>query len=130
MFQQHEHEFLFPVKLNGRTIYCLEEEDAAAVKAADQAGRPIPLPKHRRLIPFGQGIKIDGERIDCYFQDTHLGTFRDLKAALKAWDVAERYERFVIEEAAKQAELDSRYYGDLTFDEDGYKIFKPRPLYV
>ena len=128
MFEQYEKDFLFPVKLpNGTSIYRLEEDEAAAVKEAIQQKRPIPSPRHRRLLPFGEGIEVIGGRIMCRYKGALLGVFADLRKALKAWDVVERYERFCLEKEAEQRAIDKRYYGDLTFDEHGYKVFKPRP---
>ena len=128
MFEQHEKDFLFRIALpNGTFIYRLEEDEADAVKEAIRKKRPIPPPKYRRLIPFGEGVEVVGDRITCYYKGAHLGVFSNLKKALRAWDVAERYERFCMEKAAEQKAIDNRYYGDLTFDEHGYKVFKPQP---
>jgi len=129
MYPDHEKDFLIPVKLkSGLVVYLLEEDDADAVKAADRAGRPLPPPKNHRLLPFGQGVKeITSERFECHYRDESLGTFRTLYEALSQWDYAERYERFCIIRDREQAEIDSRYYSELTFDKDGYKVFKPRP---
>jgi len=128
MFQQYENDFLFRIKLpNGTFIYRLEEDEADAVKEAIRRKRPIPPPKYKRLIPFGEGVEVIGHRIDCRYKGAHLGVFSDLKKARTAWDVAERYERFCMEKEAEQTAIDKRYYGDLTFDEHGYKVFKPQP---
>ena len=128
MFEQYEKEFLFRVKLpNGTFIYRLEEDEAEAAEEAIKQKRPIPSPKHRRLLPFGEGIEVIGDRIVCRYKSALLGVFADLKKALKAWDVAERYERFCMEKEAEQEAIDKRYYGDLTFDEHGYKVYRPKP---
>lgn len=128
MFEQYENDFNFPVKLrSGGVMYFVDQEDADRAKAAIKNGIAIPAPRNRRVLPFGQGIVQEGERIEVYYRDVHLGTFRDLKLALKEWDITERYERFCEERDAQQAALDARYYSELTYDEDGYKIYKPRP---
>lgn len=128
MFEQYEKEFLFRIPLpNGTSIYRLEQDEAEAVKEAIRQKRPIPSPKHRRMAPFGEGIEVIGDRIICRYKGALLGVFADLQKALKAWDVAERYERFCLEKEAEQRAIDKRYYGDLTFDTDGYKVFTPRP---
>ena len=128
MFEQYEKDFLFRVKLpNGTLIYRLEEDEADAVKEAIKLGRPIPPPRYSRLLPFGEGIQIVGDKITCYYKGMHLGVFPTLKKALKAWDVAERYDRFCMEQEAERAAIDKRYYNGLTFDEHGYKVFTPRP---
>jgi len=129
MYEQYENAFQFAVKLpNGKVIYRLEEDEAEAVREAIAAKRPIPPAKARRLVPFGQGVEVVGDRITATYQGANLGVFPTLKKALKAWDEAERYERFMLEQDVEQAAIDKRYYTDLTFDEDGYKVFKPRPL--
>lgn len=129
MYDELEKDFLTKVTLkNGVVLYFLEDEDADAVRNADKAGRPLPPPRNKRLLPFGQGVNIiTGDRIDCYYRDVFLGAFRTLKEALSMWDYAERHERYTIEQDREQAEIDARYYSDLTFDKDGYKVFKPRP---
>ena len=128
MFEQYEKDFLFRVKLpNGTLIYRLEEDEADAVNEAIKLGRPIPPSRYSRLLTFGEGIQVVGDRITCYYKGTHLGVFPALKKALKAWDVAERYERFCMEQEAERAAIDKRYYNGLTFDEHGYKVFTPRP---
>ena len=33
----------------------------------------------------------------------------------------------MLEQDAEQQSIDKRYYSDLTYDEDGYKVFTPRP---
>jgi hypothetical protein len=128
MFQQYENDFQFRIKLpNGKFIYRLEEDEADAVKEAIAQKKSIPPPKYRRLLPFGEGVEVVGDRIFAYYKGANLGMFPTLKKALKAWDGAERYERFSLEQEAEQQAIDKRYYSDLTFDENGYKIFKPRP---
>jgi len=128
MFQQYENDFQFAIKLpSGRVIYRLEEDEADAAREAIAAKRPIPPPKARRLLPFGEGVQVVGDRINGYYRGAHLGLFPTLKKALKAWDEAERYERFTLEQEGERNGIDKRYYADLTYDEDGYKVFKPRP---
>ena len=128
MYEQHENDFQFAVKLpNGKIIYRLEEDEAEEAKAAIAAKRPIPPARSRRLLPFGEGIEVVGDRINAYYRGAHLGVFPTLKKALKAWDIEERFERFTSEQEGEQKALDKRYYADLAFDEDGYKVFKPRP---
>ena len=129
MYEQYDNDFQFAIKLpNGKVIYRLEEDEADAAKEAIAKKRPIPPPKARRLLPFGEGVEIVGERITASYRGANLGVFKTLKKALKAWDAEERYERFTLEQDAEQGAMDKRYYADLTFDEDGYKVFKPRPL--
>ncbi len=129
MYEQYENDFQFAIKLpNGKVIHRLEEEEANAVKEAVARKRPILPPKARRLLPFGEGVETIGERIIATYRGAHLGVFSTLKKALRAWDVEERRERFALEQEAEQRDIDERYYADLTYDEDGYKIFKPRPL--
>ncbi len=119
---------MFRVKLpNGQFVYRLEEEEADAVKEAIEKKRPIPPPRYRRLLPFGEGVEVVGDRITGYFMGANMGVFPTLKKALKAWDAAERYERFCIEKEAEQQAIDRRYYSELSFDKDGYKVFKPKP---
>ena len=128
MFERYEQDFLFRIRLpNGTSTYRLEEDEADAVKEAIRLGRPIPPPKYARLLPFGEGVEIVGDRITAYYKGSHLGVFPTLKKALKAWDVAERYERFCMEQEAERAAIDERYYNNLTFDKHGYKVFTPRP---
>ncbi len=79
------------------------------------------------MAPFGEGIEVIGDRIICRYKGALLGVFADLRKALKAWDVVERYERFCLEKEIEQKAIDKRYYGNLTFDADGYKVFKSRP---
>lgn len=129
MYEQYENDFQFAVKLpNGRVIYRLEEDEAEAVWEAIAMKRPIPPPKARRLLPFGQGVEVVGDRITATYRGALLGVFTTVKMALKTWDMEERRERFALEREAEQREIDKRYYADLTYDEDGYKVFKPRPL--
>ena len=129
MFEQYEKDFLFRVRLsNGTFIYRLEEDEANAARNAIEHQRSIPPPKHRRLLPFGEGIEVIGDRIICRYKGALLGVFADLKKALKAWDAAERYERFSLEKDAAQTAIDHRYYDNLTFDEHGYKVFTPKPV--
>jgi len=128
MYEQYENDFQFAVRLpSGRIIYRLEEDEAEEAKAAIAEKRPIPPAKARRLMPFGEGVKVVGDRINAYYRGAHLGLFPTLKKALKAWDEAERYERFTGEQEVEQKSIDKRYYADLSYDEDGYKVFKPRP---
>lgn len=127
MYQQYDREFQFAVRLpNGKTVYRLEEDEAYAVKEAIAEKRPIPPAKARRLLPFGEGVQVIGDRIVATYRGAHLGVFPTLKKALKAWDAAERNERFNLEQDAEQQAIDDRYYGDLTYDEDGYKVFTPQ----
>jgi len=128
MYDQYENDFQFAVRLpNGKVIYRLEEDEAETVKEAIAQKRPIPPPKARRLLPFGQGVEVVGDRITATYKGAHLGVFPTLKKALKAWDAEERYERFSLERDAERKSLDKRYYADLSYDEDGYKVFKPQP---
>lgn len=128
MYDQYEHDYEFAIKLpNGKVIYRLEEDEAEAVKESIAEKRPIPPPKSRRLLPFGEGVEVVGDRITASYKGANLGIFKTLKQALKAWDVEERYERFCLEKEDEQKKIDKHYYSDLTFDKDGYKIFKPRP---
>ena len=127
-FQDRENDFMFRVKLpSGKFIYRLEEDEADAAKEAIAQKRPIPPPRSRRLLPFGEGVEVVGDRITAYYKGAHLGVFPTLKKALKAWDGAERYDRFCLEQEAEQKAIDNRYYSALEYDKDGYKIFKPRP---
>ncbi len=119
---------MFRVKSpDGKYIYRLEEDEADEVKEAIKEKKPLPPIRYRRLLPFGEGIEIVGDRITCYYKGAHLGVFPTLRKALKAWDVAERYDRFCLEKDAEQQEIDKRYYSELSYDKDGYKVFKPRP---
>jgi hypothetical protein len=128
MYEQYENDFQFAVKLpNGKVIYRLEEDEAETVKEAIAQKRPIPPPKARRLLPFGEGVEVVGDRARATYRGALLGIFPTLKQALKAWDAEERYERFMLEQEAEQRSIDKRYYSDLTYDEDGYKVFTPRP---
>ncbi len=77
-------------------------------------------------MPFGQGVEVVGDRITATYRGAFLGVFPTLKKALKAWDIEERQERFSLEQEAEQRAIDKRYYADLTYDEDGYKVFTPR----
>ncbi len=128
-FQQYEKDFMFRVKLpGGGYVYRLEEEEAEAVKEAIKDKRPIPPPRYRRLLPFGEGIEVVGDRITGYYKGAHLGLFPTIKKALKEWDINERYERFCLEQEAEQEAIDKRYYSDLSYDKDGYKVYTPRPM--
>ena len=128
MHEQYENDFQFAIKLpNGKVIYRLEEDEADAVRQAIAEKRPIPPPKARRLLPFGEGVEVVGGTIRASYRGANLGVFETLWKALKAWDAEERYERFCLEKDAEQKSLENRYYADLTYDEDGYKVFKPQP---
>lgn len=128
MHEQYENDFQFAVELpNGKVVYRLEEDEAEAVKEAVAQKRPIPPPKARRLLPFGEGVEVVGDRIRATYRGATLGVFKTLRQALRAWDREERYERFALEQEAEQKSIDKRYYADLTYDQDGYKVFKPRP---
>jgi len=48
--------------LSGQENHLME---ADAVKEAIRRKRPIPPPKYKRLIPFGEGVEVIGHRIDC-----------------------------------------------------------------
>ncbi len=127
MYERHEDIFQFAVKLpNGNAVYRLEKEEADAVRDAIAHNRPIPPARARRLLPFGQGVEVVGGRVTASYRGVHLGVFPSLKKALKAWDAEERHERFSLEQDAERKALDERYYADLSYDEDGYKVFRPR----
>lgn len=85
MYEQYENAYQFVVRLpNGGVIYRLEEDEAKAVKEALAAKRPLPPPKARRLLPFGEGVEVIGDRITATYKGALLGIFPSLKKALKA----------------------------------------------
>jgi hypothetical protein len=128
MFCNYEHEFMYPITLpGGRVVYRLEPEEIDEIREALRLHRRIPAPSCHRLIPFGQGITQVGDRFECNFLGTKLGTFETQQEALRAWDTQERQERYSLEEEEKMTALDERYYNDLQYDEDGYKVFTPKP---
>jgi hypothetical protein len=119
---------MYPITLpGGRVVYRLEQEEIDDIREALRAGTRVPAPRCHRLIPFGQGVTQVADQFECYFLGTHLGLFDTMRDALRAWDAQERLERYSLEEEEKMTALDERYYGDLRYDEDGYKIFTPKP---
>lgn len=128
MFDEYEKLFLFRIKLpNGTSIYRLDEDEADAVRSAIESHRPVPPAQAQRLIPFGEGVEVVGERISASYRGVFLGVFPTLKKALKAWDIEERKERASLDQDAELEAIDSRYFAELTYDKDGYKVFRPRP---
>ncbi len=132
-YLEHEKDFLFPVIFRERTILYLDKEEAEIAAEFVKINKLPPPPKHKRLLPFGEGIRreydVDGDYL-VHFEGRLVGRHAKLKDALRAWDEEERYWRWQRESDAEQAAIDSRYYNDLTFDEDGYKVFKPKPLHA
>jgi hypothetical protein len=125
MYAKHQRDYDFPVTLpNGTVITYVEEIEALAAQEAIADGRLPLAPKGKRLCPFGEGVVHENGIYNVSFRDEWIGKYPSLRTALQAWDEAEQYARYQIAVDEELEAINSRFYANVEYDKDGYKVRK------